>query len=229
MFLNKYECKILLQHAFDEATPVVDVDFINEIVNSFTEKNQSLVYCRVTDHTYNEIGNLLSLAKQSVYDRYMTCLRKIRYAYEYRQVIDTSDIKFGTNICDLNLSTRVVYALGRANLSTVGDVVIMSPKELLKLRSFGEVALSELITELKKHGYSLWNASGAYAEWSISNNVTVSISPANAVGIRQICLDRHAAVEGITDIPCNTCQYRAHDGVGCMFSRKPIDWPVEEK
>lgn len=229
MFLNKYECKVLLRHAFGDNAPAVDVDFINEIVDSFTEKNQSIVYYRVTDHTYNEIGNMLVLGKQSVYDRYQTCLRKIRYAYEYRQVIDTSSIKLSTSISNLDLSMRVVYALGRANLSTVGDVVVLSPKELLRLRNFGSVSLSELMTTLKSHGYSLWNTSCASTEWNISNNVTISISPVNAVAIRQVCLDRHNAVEDGVGIPCNVCQYKTYDGVGCIFNRKPIDWPVEEK
>ena len=56
---------------------------------------------------------------------------------------------------DLGLSARVVHALRRADLLSVGDVLARSERELLTLRNFGTGALAELRGALAAHGAML--------------------------------------------------------------------------
>lgn len=56
---------------------------------------------------------------------------------------------------ELNLSTRTSNALDKAKIRTVGDLVSRTSSELLALEGFGETALKEISSAIKKLGLTL--------------------------------------------------------------------------
>ena len=58
-----------------------------------------------------------------------------------------------TPIEKLQLSPRAYNCLKLAQINTVGDVLKMSEKELLKIRNLGGQSLEELREKLHQHGF----------------------------------------------------------------------------
>lgn len=69
---------------------------------------------------------------------------------EEKPVLKVKRGKEAIPIKELNLSTRTYNALVKANLTTIGDIIPLTEKELLKLEGFGKTALKEVKRELKK-------------------------------------------------------------------------------
>lgn len=55
-------------------------------------------------------------------------------------------------IDELELFVRTFNSLKNADINTVGDLIRLSPKELLKLPNFGRRALNDVRQRLKEHG-----------------------------------------------------------------------------
>ena len=60
---------------------------------------------------------------------------------------------FQTPIEKLQLSPRTHNCLKRAEINTVGDVLKMSEKEILKIQNLGGQSLEELREKLHQHGF----------------------------------------------------------------------------
>ncbi|MBQ6519933.1 MAG: phage integrase N-terminal SAM-like domain-containing protein [Anaerolineaceae bacterium] len=59
------------------------------------------------------------------------------------------------NLSSLNLSVRVYNSLRRSGISTIEELVVKTEKDLLKLRNFGALSLSEVKESLAKEGLKL--------------------------------------------------------------------------
>jgi hypothetical protein len=55
----------------------------------------------------------------------------------------------------LDLSVRTMNCLRRSNVTTVGELIAKGPKELMKLRNFGQKSFQEIEDRLAQIGLSL--------------------------------------------------------------------------
>ncbi|MBU1119430.1 DNA-directed RNA polymerase subunit alpha [Patescibacteria group bacterium] len=69
---------------------------------------------------------------------------------EKKEDVEEPDTVLDTIVQKLNLSTRTSNALDRAKIRTVGDLASRSEGDLLSLEGFGETALKEIKSSLKK-------------------------------------------------------------------------------
>lgn len=59
----------------------------------------------------------------------------------------------GTNIKDMMLSSRTYNCLYRSKNETLGDILKMTPKELIHIRNFGRRSLNEIFNKVKEYGW----------------------------------------------------------------------------
>jgi DNA-directed RNA polymerase subunit alpha len=65
------------------------------------------------------------------------------------------DEKYNMPVEQLDLSVRTMNCLRRSNIATVGELIGKGPKELLKLRNFGQKSYQEIEDRLAAIGLSL--------------------------------------------------------------------------
>jgi DNA-directed RNA polymerase subunit alpha len=65
------------------------------------------------------------------------------------------DEKYNMPVEQLDLSVRTMNCLRRSNITTVGELIAKGPKELLKLRNFGQKSYQEIEDRLSAIGLSL--------------------------------------------------------------------------
>jgi len=65
------------------------------------------------------------------------------------------DEKYNMPVEQLDLSVRTMNCLRRSNITTVGELIAKGPKELMKLRNFGQKSFQEIEDRLKTIGLSL--------------------------------------------------------------------------
>ncbi len=65
------------------------------------------------------------------------------------------DEKYNMPVDQLDLSVRTMNCLRRSNIATVGELIAKGPKELLKLRNFGQKSYQEIEDRLTSIGLSL--------------------------------------------------------------------------
>ncbi len=65
------------------------------------------------------------------------------------------DEKYNMPVEQLDLSVRTMNCLRRSNITTVGELIGKGPKELLKLRNFGQKSYQEIEDRLAAIGLSL--------------------------------------------------------------------------
>ncbi len=65
------------------------------------------------------------------------------------------DEKYNMPVDQLDLSVRTMNCLRRSNIATVGELIAKGPKELLKLRNFGQKSYQEIEDKLSSMGLSL--------------------------------------------------------------------------
>ncbi len=65
------------------------------------------------------------------------------------------DEKYNMPVEQLDLSVRTMNCLRRSNIATVGELIAKGPKELLKLRNFGQKSYQEIEDRLEAIGLSL--------------------------------------------------------------------------
>lgn len=71
---------------------------------------------------------------------------------------DQPDPVLGRHIARLELSARASNILERAKVETIGDLIRMTPGDILKLRSAGKTTLREIDRALATIGYGLTDA-----------------------------------------------------------------------
>lgn len=65
------------------------------------------------------------------------------------------DEKYNMPVDQLDLSVRTMNCLRRSNIATVGELIAKGPRELLKLRNFGQKSYQEIEDKLTSIGLSL--------------------------------------------------------------------------
>jgi DNA-directed RNA polymerase subunit alpha len=65
------------------------------------------------------------------------------------------DEKYNMPVDQLDLSVRTMNCLRRSNISTVGELIAKGPRELMKLRNFGQKSYQEIDDKLSSIGLSL--------------------------------------------------------------------------
>lgn len=65
------------------------------------------------------------------------------------------DEKYNMPVEQLDLSVRTMNCLRRSNIATVGELIGKGPRELLKLRNFGQKSFQEIEDKLQQMGLSL--------------------------------------------------------------------------
>jgi DNA-directed RNA polymerase subunit alpha len=65
------------------------------------------------------------------------------------------DEKYNMPVEQLDLSVRTMNCLRRSNITTVGELIAKGPKELMKLRNFGQKSYLEIEDRLRTIGLSL--------------------------------------------------------------------------
>ena len=65
------------------------------------------------------------------------------------------DEKYNMPVEQLDLSVRTMNCLRRSNITTVGELIAKGPKELMKLRNFGQKSYQEIEDRLRTIGLSL--------------------------------------------------------------------------
>jgi DNA-directed RNA polymerase subunit alpha len=65
------------------------------------------------------------------------------------------DEKYNMPVDQLDLSVRTMNCLRRSNIATVGELIAKGPRELLKLRNFGQKSYQEIEDKLSSIGLSL--------------------------------------------------------------------------
>ena len=63
--------------------------------------------------------------------------------------------KLGRKIDDLELPVRAYNCLTQINVKTVGELVVRTESELLRINKFGQKSLNETKDQLRKWGLSL--------------------------------------------------------------------------
>ncbi|MBI2869111.1 MAG: DNA-directed RNA polymerase subunit alpha [Chloroflexi bacterium] len=74
------------------------------------------------------------------------------------------DEKYNMPVDQLDLSVRTMNCLRRSGITTVGELIAKGPKELLKLRNFGQKSYQEIEERLTEIGLSLSGPEEAGAE-----------------------------------------------------------------
>jgi DNA-directed RNA polymerase alpha subunit len=74
---------------------------------------------------------------------------------EQEKVDHDLERKLNMSLAELELSVRATNCLESEGITTVRDLVIRSPEELLELRGFGDLTLKEVKTKLALHGLQL--------------------------------------------------------------------------
>jgi len=85
---------------------------------------------------------------------------------ETRPVIQ-DEAKHTVTLEDLNLSTRTRNSLAKNNITSIEQILNMDEEELLRLKNFGQKALSEIREELEAHGIT--NSNGIGGEEALVN------------------------------------------------------------
>jgi DNA-directed RNA polymerase subunit alpha len=63
--------------------------------------------------------------------------------------------KLNMSLAELELSVRATNCLESEGITTVRDLVMRTPDELLEVRNFGETTLREVQAKLAEHGLTL--------------------------------------------------------------------------
>jgi DNA-directed RNA polymerase subunit alpha len=65
------------------------------------------------------------------------------------------DRKLNMSLAELDLSVRATNCLETEGITTVRELVLRSPEELLEVRNFGETTLREVKSKLEERGLTL--------------------------------------------------------------------------
>ncbi len=140
-------------------TPIRKVNFTIEPIHVGRETSHERLLLEVlTDGTISAVDAISHSAsilteQLSPFVEYV----KVSQMKEEEQLIRLSipDEKYNMPVEQLDLSVRTMNCLRRSGIATVGELVSKKPKELLKLRNFGQKSFQEIEGRLKEMGLSL--------------------------------------------------------------------------
>ncbi len=140
-------------------TPVQKVNFTIEPVMVGREANQERLYLEVwTDGTMSP-ADAVSQAAGILIEQFTPFAEfaKVSQTRAEEQAIRLTipDEKYNMPVEQLDLSVRTMNCLRRGGITTVGELVSKKPKDLLKLRNFGQKSFQEIQEKLSVLGLSL--------------------------------------------------------------------------
>jgi len=140
-------------------TPIRKVNFTIEPIHIGRETSHERLFLEVwTDGTMSptdaiSLGAGILIEQLSPFVEYV----KISQLKAEEQLIRLSipDEKYNMPVEQLDLSVRTMNCLRRSGITTVGELISKKPKELLKLRNFGQKSHQEIEERLEGIGLSL--------------------------------------------------------------------------
>ena len=140
-------------------TPMRRVNFNIEPVHIGQETSlERLVLDIWTDGTISPV-DALSLSASILTKQFSPFVEYVRIsqmqAEEQLLRLSIPDEKYNMPVEQLDLSVRTMNCLRRSGITTVGELISKKPKELLKLRNFGQKSFREIEERLQGMGLSL--------------------------------------------------------------------------
>jgi len=140
-------------------TPLRKVNFNVEPTHIGRETSRERLYLEVwTDGTTSPV-DAVSRAAGILIEQLTPFLEYVRISQmeaEERLIrLSIPDEKYNMPVEQLDLSVRTMNCLRRSNIATVGELIGKGPKELLKLRNFGQKSFLEIEDRLTSIGLSL--------------------------------------------------------------------------
>lgn len=140
-------------------SPIRKVNYTIEPVHIGRETSRERLFLEVwTDGTLSPVEALsrsasLLIEQLTPFVEYI----KISQMKAEEQLIRLSipDEKYNLPVEQLDLSVRTMNCLRRSGITTVGELISKKPKELLKIRNFGQKSFHEVEERLKELGLSL--------------------------------------------------------------------------
>ena len=140
-------------------TPIRQVNFNIEPIHVGREISQERLILNIwTNGTTSPVdaisqGAGILIEQLSPFVEYV----KISQMKAEEQIIRLSipDEKYNMPVEQLDLSVRTMNCLRRGGITTVGELISKKPKELIKLRNFGQKSFHEIEERLQKIGLSL--------------------------------------------------------------------------
>ena len=140
-------------------TPIRKVNFNIEPTHIGQEPGHERLYLEIwTDGTISPVdaisrGAAILIEQLTPFVNYA----KLSQMKEEERLIRLSipDEKYNMPIDQLDLSVRTMNCLRRSGIATVGELIAKGPKELLKLRNFGQKSHLEIEERLSTMGLSL--------------------------------------------------------------------------
>ncbi len=140
-------------------TPIRKVNFTVEPTHIGRETSRERLYLEVwTDGTTAPV-DAVSRAAGIIIEQLTPFLEYVKISQmkaEERLIrLSIPDEKYNMPVEQLDLSVRTMNCLRRSNITTVGELIGKGPKELLKLRNFGQKSYQEIENRLASIGLSL--------------------------------------------------------------------------
>jgi len=140
-------------------TPIRKVNYAVEPTHLGRETSRERLRLEVwTDGTMSPV-DAMSRASSILIEQYTPFVEYIKISQmkaEERLIrLSIPDEKYNMPVEHLDLSVRTMNCLRRSNITTVGELIGKGPKELLKLRNFGQKSYQEIEDRLGAIGLSL--------------------------------------------------------------------------
>lgn len=140
-------------------TPIRKVNFATEPVHVGREVSQERLFLDVWTDGTTTPSDAVSQAASILMEQLAPFAEfvKVTEAKAEEQAVRATipDEKYNMPVEQLDLSVRTMNCLRRSGITTVGELVTKKPKELLKLRNFGQKSFQEIEGKLKSLDLSL--------------------------------------------------------------------------
>ncbi len=134
-------------------TPIRKVNYSTEPVHVGREVSQERLYLDVWTDGTTTPSDAVSQAAGILVEQFMPFAEFIKTteakAEEQAVRATIPDEKYNLPVEQLDLSVRTMNCLRRSGITSVGELVSKKPKELLKLRNFGQKSYEEIVEKLK--------------------------------------------------------------------------------
>jgi DNA-directed RNA polymerase subunit alpha len=140
-------------------TPIRKVNYTVEPTHLGRETSRERLTLDIwTDGTMAPV-DAMSRAAEILIEQFTPFVEYIRISQmkaEERAIrLSIPDEKYNMPVEQLDLSVRTMNCLRRSNITTVGELIAKGPKELMKLRNFGQKSYLEIEDRLQAIGLSL--------------------------------------------------------------------------
>jgi DNA-directed RNA polymerase subunit alpha len=140
-------------------TPIRKVNYTVEPTHLGRETSREQLTLDIwTDGTMAPV-DAMSHAAEILVDQFTPFVEYVRISQmkaEERAIrLSIPDEKYNMPVEQLDLSVRTMNCLRRSNITTVGELIAKGPKELMKLRNFGQKSYLEIEDRLQAIGLSL--------------------------------------------------------------------------